>query len=293
MEKGFLSYSKGQRIGLLLLVLVILFLQFFFFQKDWQSSPVVSQEEKDWMAVQKEIDSQKQILKVAKSPKMYPFNPNFISDFKGYKLGMQTDEIDRLQQFRASGRFVNSAEEFQEVTQISDSLLRVIAPFFKFPDWVKNKKSNWKHFSSSSYTPKEKKIKEIVVKDINVATKEDFMAIFGIGDAISERILKQRAIFGGFISMEQMEDVWGLTPEVIYELNKNFKVITAPTIVKIDINNASTKELMKLPYFRYTLAREIILYRSMNGRIQSAEDLTKIKGFPVEKVKIIALYLTF
>jgi DNA uptake protein ComE-like DNA-binding protein len=36
-----------------------------------------------------------------------------------------------------------------------------------------------------------------------------------------------------------------------------------------------------------------IIYRSMNGDIKNIEDLTKIKGFPVEKANIIALYLDF
>jgi DNA uptake protein ComE-like DNA-binding protein len=36
---------------------------------------------------------------------------------------------------------------------------------------------------------------------------------------------------------------------------------------------------------------KIVTYRSMNGDINNIEDLTKIKGFPVEKLNIIALYL--
>jgi hypothetical protein len=62
-------------------------------------------------------------------PKIYPFNPNFITDFKGYKLGMSVTEIDRLLAFRKTNRYVNSAAEFQQVTQVSDSLLAQIAPF--------------------------------------------------------------------------------------------------------------------------------------------------------------------
>jgi hypothetical protein len=31
----------------------------------------------------------------------------------------------------------------------------------------------------------------------------------------------------------------------------------------------------------------------MNGEIKNAEDLIKIKGFPVEKTNIIVLYLEF
>ena len=182
------------------------------------------------------------------------------------------------------------------MTKVSDSLLAVISPYFKFPDWVKNKKqynyqekSYYKEFTRKDFAKKEK----IVIIDINQATKEDLVKIYGIGDGISDRILKQKENLGGFVSMEQMQDVWGLSPEVIVELNRHFKIISLPIINKIDINNASVKELAKFSYFRYALAREIVTYRSMNGGIHSIEDLIKIKGFPVEKVKIIGLYLDF
>ena len=37
--------------------------------------------------------------------------------------------------------------------------------------------------------------------------------------------------------MEQMESIWGLSPEVIENLNKYFQVTTIPTVNKIDVNN--------------------------------------------------------
>ncbi|MES2812004.1 MAG: helix-hairpin-helix domain-containing protein [Bacteroidota bacterium] len=290
--KEYFNFNKEQRIGLLVLVGLIVIVQLVYLLIDFTPKQNISKSEQQWLSMQTEIDSLKNTTEES-GYKIYPFNPNFITDFKGYKLGMSVAEIDRLLAFRKTGKFANSAEEFQQVTKISDSLLAKISPYFKFPDWVKNKSNSYTAYSKSNYKSFEKTTKKIIVQDINTATKEDLMNIFGIGDAISERIIKQREIFGGFISMEQMQDVWGLSPEVIYELNKNFKIGTVPVITKIDVNNASTKELMKLPYFRYALAREIVTYRSMNGGIKSAEDLIKIKGFPVEKVKIIALYLAF
>ena len=119
------------------------------------------------------------------------------------------------------------------------------------------------------------------------------MKIYGIGDAISSRILKQKELMGGFVSMEQMKEVWGLSPEVIESLNSHFKVLALPRFKKIEINNASLKELSQFHYFRYSLAKEIVTYRSMNGNIKNIEDLTKIKGFPVDKANIIGLYLDF
>ncbi|MCB0443125.1 MAG: helix-hairpin-helix domain-containing protein, partial [Flavobacterium sp.] len=111
--------------------------------------------------------------------------------------------------------------------------------------------------------------------------------------ALSERILKQKESLGSFVSMEQMNFIWGLSPEVIEKLNEHFVISSEPKIKKVDINNASVKELAKFPYFNYSIAKEIVTHRSMNGEIKSIEDLTKIKGFPVEKLKIIALYLEF
>jgi DNA uptake protein ComE-like DNA-binding protein len=62
---------------------------------------------------------------------------------------------------------------------------------------------------------------------------------------------------------------------------------------KIDINNASLKELSQFYYFKNGLARAIIIYRSMNGDIKNTADLKQIKGFPVDKTSIIIQYLEF
>ena len=287
MLKSFLHYSKSQQIGIILLFLIILVAQSIYFFKDFNSVYKVDKEQAAWLANQRIIDSV-QLQQANYKPTIYPFNPNFITDFKGYKLGMSVEEIDRLLAFRKQNKFVNSASEFQAVTKVSDSLLKAISPYFKFPDWVKNKKNNYQPFENKNYSKAEK----VIVLDINQATKEDLMKVYGIGDKISDRILTEKEKYGGFVSMEQMQFVWGLSPEVIENLNKYFEVKSAPKIKRININNASVKELSQFPFFKYALAKDIVIYRSMNGDIKT-EDLSKIKGFPIDKIKIIALYLEF
>lgn len=280
--KSILSYSKGQRIGIILFFLIIILAQGVYYFFNFSKISPDNKEQAEWLSYQSSIDSIRLQGKNYK-PTIYPFNPNFITDFKGYKLGMSVQEIDRLLNYREQNKFVNSAEEFQAVTKVSDSLLKAISPYFKFPDWVKDRKQFEK------ITVKED---EIVVLDINQATKEDLMKIKGIGAGYSELILKEKQTLGGFVSMEQMQDIWGLSPDVVESLNKYFKIGPNPAVRKIDINNATVKELAQFHNFRTTLAKEIVTYRSMNGDIK-IEDLPKIKGFPVEKIKIIALYLEF
>lgn len=290
MKKSFLKFSRIQRNGIVVFLSLVIAIQLSYFFTDFSLEEATDPEKQKWIALQPVVDSLKK-EKEEFVPKIYPFNPNFITDFKGYKLGMSVEEIDRLLAFRKTNRYVNSAQEFQQVTLVSDSLLNTMSPYFKFPDWVKNKKS--KLFVDYSRGKSENSKPKIVVKDINDATQEDLIKVYGIGIALSERILKEKAKFGAFMSMDQMQDIWGLSPEVIENLNKHFEIKTIPEIKKVDINNASIKELTQFPYFRYTLAKEIVIYRSMKGGIKSTDDLLKIKGFPVEKVDVIEKYLKF
>ena len=293
----YFKFTKQQRTGIFLLFIIIIVLQAVYFFADFNLPHKTFPEKEQWMALQSEIDAAKSENNKEKH-KVYTFNPNFISDYKGYKLGMSVQEIDRLLAFRKENKYVNSAEEFQKVTMISDCLLKEISPLFKFPDWINNKKEfvnykkdykEYKNTTGQTFPKKEK----IVLLDINQATQEDLVKIYGIGEALSSRILKQKEILGGFVSMEQLSEVWGLSPEVIYELNAHFKIYEVPGFKKILINDASLKELSQFPYFKYALAKQIITYRSMNGEFKNIEELSKIKGFPVEKANIIALYLEF
>lgn len=288
--KSYFKFSRGQRSGIFLFFGIIIVLQLAYFFTDFSSLSKISPEKEKWLSLQSEIDSMKQ-QKRDYVPKIYPFNPNFITDYKGYKLGMSVAEIDRLLAFRKGNKYVNSPKEFQNVTKISDSLLNVISPYFKFPDWVNNKKGfkDYKKYSNTAFAKKEK----IVIIDINQASQEDLIKIYGIGEAISLRILKFKESLGGFVSMEQMKDVWGLSDEVIENLNSHFKILALPNLKKIDINNASIKELSQFPYFKYPLSKNIVTYRSMNGDIKNIDDLTKIKGLSIDKANIIALYLDF
>lgn len=287
----YFKFTKHQRTGIFLLFAIIMVLQAVYFFVDFNLPEKSYPEKEQWMSLQSSIDSLK-LAKSAEKPKVYSFNPNFISDYKGYKLGMSVQEIDRLLAFRKENKYVSSAKEFQTVTHVSDSLLNVIAPLFKFPDWVQNKatfKTERKEFVGKEFVKKQK----INVLDINQATQEDLIKVYGIGEALSGRILKQKEILGCFVSMEQMNDIWGLSPEVINELSIHFKVVVPSNFKKIAVNEASLKELSQFSYFRYALAKQIVTYRSMNGNINNIEDLSKIKGFPVDKAKIISLYLEF
>ncbi len=285
----FFNYHKEQRKALLLLLTVIFCLQGVVFFVDFNIENVDNHEKQQWLSLQVDIDSLKR-SKEATVYKQYPFNPNFISDYKGYTLGMSVEEIDRLHAYREKNKYVNSAEEFQTLTKVSDSLLSTMVSYFKFPEWVKNKKSK---ASYVNYNDRKRVKMTLVKQDINAATAAQLVKVYGVGEAYSKRILDYRSKVGAFISMDQIGEVWGLSDDAIQGVREHFEIGERTVVKKLDINNASIKEISKFPYFNYKVSRSIVIYRSMNGEFEKIEDLLDIKGFPVDKAKIIALYLDF
>lgn len=282
--KSHFRFSTGQRNGIFLLLVLILVFQTIYMFVEFSENEIEFDSE-DLAAIQNEIDSLKSLQLENNKPKIFPFNPNYISDFKGYTLGMSNEEIDRLHKFRDRNKWVNSARQFQNVTKISDSLLDAISPFFKFPDWVNNPKPRT-NFNYNTPRPYETKI------DLNTATAIQLQRVNGIGEKLSERIIKFRNKFkNGFTADIQLQDVYGLSPEVIERILEQFTVKTPAPISKLNLNTATIDELVTIQHIDYELAYEIIEQRKLRDGFNSLDELLKVKDFPQQKIEIIKLYL--
>ncbi|MFA5300850.1 MAG: helix-hairpin-helix domain-containing protein [Lutibacter sp.] len=296
--KSHFWYNKRQRNGIFFLLLIIVMLQISFFFVDFSLDTPSEFSQNEIEIFNKEQDSLLKIALEKTKPKISPFNPNFITDFKGHQLGMNTAEIDKLLAFRSKRNYINSTKQFQEVTGINDSLLLKISPFFKFPDWITSEKNLATKYSN---TASEKEIvkkysnyaseKGIVKKDINSASAEDFIAINGIGEKLSKRIIDYRTKLQGFSFNDQIFEVWALDKEIAGKVLQYFEVTKPPTIKKININTATFKEVLSIVYLDYELTKKIFNYKNEVAEIQSIEELKKIDGFPLEKFNRITLYL--
>ncbi len=292
--KSHFWYNKNQRNGIFVLGIIILVLQVLIFTNVVSQDKVIESNSPEILAFQHQIDSLRLIQIENRKPKIYPFNPNYIDDYKGEQLGMSLEEIDRLLLFRKSNKFINSKKEFQNITKVSDSLLNKIAPYFKFPDWVtkRNQQKNTSQNFNYSKTDKSRFAKhKISTTNINNATAEDFKTISGIGSAFSERIIKYRSKLQGFSFNNQLYEIWGLEKEAADRVLSVFKVETKPFIKKENLNTLEFKQLLKNPYIDYKLCKMIFEYRDEVAELQDIAELKNIKDFPLELYDRIVLYL--
>ena len=273
-------YNKKQRNGVFyfLLLLALLQLVYIFVAKNRNPYHVNDNEINQ---LRSQIDSLKLVQK--KIVKVYKFNPNFLTDEKGYALGMSILEIDRLLLYRAKNKWINSISAFQEVTSVSDSLLQVIGLYFQFP-----KHTTAKNLKKNTVI---KKQVAVVKQDINEAKAEQLRLIYGVGDKLSARIIKYGIRLQGYTYMSQLDEVYGLKGEALKNIKLYYMVARPPAIKKINVNTSSFKQVLSIVYIDYETTKLIFQYKDSVDKIENMEEIEKIPGFPIDKYDRITLYL--
>jgi DNA uptake protein ComE-like DNA-binding protein len=144
-----------------------------------------------------------------------------------------------------------------------------------------------KPFKTSKSLPQ-----KIIRIDINTADSMTIVKLPGIGPVLSVRIIKYRRLLGGFARVEQLKEVYGLPAET-YEIIKGRVYADSVQISRININSATYKEILRLPYFEKYEVTAILKYRELKGRITGINDLTDNNLITIEKAIKVRPYLKF
>ena len=227
--------------------------------------------------LQRKIDSLKALKKDA-SYRSYSYNPNFLTDYQGYLLGLSPEAIDRVWQFRNKGNYFQSKAEFQRIAAISDSMMTVVGPKLRFPK---------RTIRTTSFKPS-----PVVKKDLNEVDAVQLQKVRGIGQVLSARIVKFRDALGGFMVDAQLYDVYGLDSLVVRRVLDRYTVKYKPEVKKIPINWASQEELASNVYITFRMASEIIAYRQRSGPVVSWDELKRLESIPADRIDRIRLYLS-
>ena len=281
------GYTRGDRNGIFLFSLILVAgLAINYFSLNTLSNankPFEFSKTSD--SLHRVVDSLKKQQSLEDQRVIYPFNPNFITDYKGYALEMTIEQIDKLHEYRASSQWINSKSQFQRVTGVSDRWMKTYSAYFKFPDWVSDRRqeeSKIKRLGSLKYSEK---------KDLNTVGVDDLVLVSGIGQTLANRIVGYRSQLGGFVNTIQLKDVYGLTSEVIERLKELIILKTPLKIEKQDINTIDVLRLSEVPYFDYEMSRNIVNFIKLREKISNFKELSKIEEFPSYKLDRIQLYL--
>lgn len=189
---------------------------------------------------------------VKTSVKLFIFDPNTTDDAAFHQLGFTEKQIQTIRNYQQKGGVFRKREDFFKIYGISESQKRALAEYIVIEE------------KPDSYIRKNEK--EIIVIEINGTDSIELKRLPGIGNKLSKRIVKYRDVLGGFYTLGQLKEVFGLKEETIQQI-ETMLVIDSTKIHKIDLNFADWNELAGHPYIRNDLAREIIKFRTRVGNI--------------------------
>lgn len=289
--RAFFGLSRRETQGFIIL-LPLLILSVFIMPTYhlWKAS-----QKQDFSKESKELDSllarwtweekKDSILKEADHV-LFTFNPNTSTKEDLIRLGFSNQLATRIHNYRTKkGRFVIKSD-LLKIYGMDSGLYKRVFAFINLPEERETKKSALPAINETAVSlPKEK-------FDINQADTTQLISIYGIGSKLSQRIIKYKNQLGGFISMNQLSEVYGLDTAVINELNRKAYVTSDYQPKKININSATEKELSTHPYIKYSLAKAITTYRFQHGNFNSVEDLKKIALIDETFYNKIKPYLT-
>lgn len=145
-----------------------------------------------------------------------------------------------------------------------------------------------KRSQEESRIPKRKR----ALLDLNSCDSASLVALPGIGPVLSVRILKYRNLIGGYVSVKQLKEVYGL-PEETYNLIASRVFADSLAIRKISINKAAYKDLIKHPYFKKAEVSAILKFRELKGPVRNSDEMLKNNLVSAETIIKIRSYLDF
>lgn len=126
--------------------------------------------------------------------------------------------------------------------------------------------------------------------NINRADSVQLLPLPGIGPVFAGRIIKYRNLLGGFVSVGQLNEVYGLKPETVHQISESIW-IDSSAVRKIRLDSISFRDLLRHPYLGIEDVRALIRYRDYRGHIASPEELYENFILPDSTLERVRPYL--
>ena len=312
MWKDFFYFSRGQRVGIIVLVLLIFLalvvnysLPYFFpvteddgtaflneakaFKKSLISRDSLRQA--DWQ--RKYEERQRLFEEKYKNFKPYPvyekkkdvytlfsFDPNTLDSTGFTRLGLKSFIASNILKYRVKGGRFKTAVDFSKVFGISPDKYKELEPYIAIAE-IKPLKNDAAPVKRTD-----------IIVDLNSADTTLLMQVKGIGRGYAKGIVRLRQSLGGFVSVEQLSEVFGMRPENLEKI-KPFCTVNVALVQKINVNTASVGRLKSHPYLNFYKAKAIYELRRSKGKLHDITDLKDLSDISADDLIKLKPYLSF
>ncbi|GAB5526363.1 MAG: helix-hairpin-helix domain-containing protein [Roseivirga sp.] len=310
--RNYFAFSKVQTNGFIVLVplmIIVLFLPGIYvnvfskeynpYEEDIKMMDSLMAAWDEVIVLEPEVSDAAPDLKI----ELKPFNPNEANISELQALGIPVFLTKRIDNYRNKGGQFRIKTDLSRIYDFPDSLYKVLETYIELPDKIERKKSfevrkRESRRDSVSRKPDSAYVKRGKVQpklwiDLSTADTTELMRLRGIGPSFSKRIIKYRNLLGGFVTKDQLKEVYGLSDSLYNSLQDQLYVGQMDSVATININIANYDALKKHPYISYKLAREILKSRSKIGKFRSLHDLMVVEGVDSVSASRLRPYITY
>lgn len=303
--REYFNFSKKERVG----IIVLLFLIFIVWvlpallpanrKNEEKEAAIFKQEVAAFKAAQlKESadisnsneslsDPYSVVTSVNAESQLFYFDPNTLSKTGWQQLGITDRTIQTIQKYISKGGRFYKPEELGKIFGLKKQDYTRLLPYVKIEKPNKAPEEN----IVLPQAVKQRSENKTTLIDINLADTTSLIQLPGIGSKLATRIINFRDKLGGFYSVEQIAEVYGISDTLFQKIRTRF-VCPNPNVHTLNINNATPDELKAHPYIKYQIANAVIQYRMQHGNFTTLDQLKDIHLISEETFRKILPYVT-
>jgi competence protein ComEA len=295
---SYLSFSKKERTGIIVLVVLILTIWLLpeYFREPASVDPKLLTLADSLVRTEgAKMDQQK------KPSRLFYFDPNKISDTQWEELGINRKTVSIIRNYLQKGGQFRESADLEKIYGMRKQDAERLAPFVKIERGGQSRRLNFSRPAIERTQEREAREKfqnytrrsfqkQKMVIDINGADSIGLEALPGIGVKLASRIIRFREALGGFHRVEQLSDVYGID-DTLFNLIQPSVILGAGIYRKVRINHWDADSLDMHPYIQKHEAKAIVKYRGQHGRFNDADELSKIGFITSDWIDRIRPYL--
>jgi DNA uptake protein ComE-like DNA-binding protein len=308
MWKDYFHFTKKERKGVLIFFLVITLIysmKFFISQPLPKKQPVVEDFPKTVFPktekqARKQLSSDKtnrgktRIYENKTSSKEHytlrDFDPNAADSLTLTSLGLKSQLVKNIVKYRDQGGKFRKVEDFAKMYGLELSKFEELKPYIKIPSAQNNQYIAQGNQYATPTIPAKYPLGTQV--DLATADTAELKKIPHIGISFAQRIVKYRQLLGGYYRVEQIKEVYGMTPELYADILPWLNVCERQ-ISQLPVNKLSVERLESHPYLNFYQAKAIVDLKRKKGKLQQIDDLSLLEEFSETDLQRLTPYLSF
>lgn len=297
--KDYFTFTRSERNGLLVLIIIIfilivvrLIIPHIRQNKTYDFSEFQDEINEFEKSVSEGKENPEETEITPKNSKLFFFDPNTATQEELLNLGLEPGVVKNILKYRDHGGNFRVNKDLKKIYGLdSADYIRIepyiLIPASKDPSFKLQSQDSIKMYPDVGYD----RTDTFQLLPLNISDSSTLTDIYGIGPVLSVRIIKYRNLLGGYISKEQLREVYGMTEEN-FEHIRNAIYIDTAAITPININVADFARLSRHPYLTDYQARAIISYREINGKFINTNEIEKNNLLPQDVYLKLKPYLT-